>query len=264
MDPLKEFASSVAIIVSSCDAFFDVWRPFAFFFRKHWERCPLPVFLLTNALRVESTTLQPLAVGPDRGWSTNLRIALEKISAPYVLYMQEDYFLTAPVDARHLADDFRAMIGLNADSLCFRARTHIEPQFQPLNDRFGIVPVESDGRTRAQVTLWKSDSLRRILHDGESAWHMERAGSPRTADMQILSYMRRDTSPVQYLMSAIVRGLWTHEAINLCRENAVEIAPLFRGIYSERPALRRWRRWQTRRRATGAIEQQRDQVLQLD
>src|ERR1700704_4271794 len=33
MPELKDFASSVAVVVSSCDAFFDVWRPFAFFFR---------------------------------------------------------------------------------------------------------------------------------------------------------------------------------------------------------------------------------------
>lgn len=35
MPQLKDFASSTAVLVSSCDAFFDAWRPFVFFFRKH-------------------------------------------------------------------------------------------------------------------------------------------------------------------------------------------------------------------------------------
>src|SRR5438132_18161 len=50
MPELKVFASSVAAVVSSCDAFFDTWRPFFFFFRKHWSDCPLPVFLIVNQL----------------------------------------------------------------------------------------------------------------------------------------------------------------------------------------------------------------------
>ncbi len=54
MPELKDFASSVAMVVSSCDAFFDAWRPFAFFFRKHWSDCPFPVFLIVNRLRVRS------------------------------------------------------------------------------------------------------------------------------------------------------------------------------------------------------------------
>ncbi len=33
MKRLEDFAGSIAIVVSSCDAFFDCWRPFAFFFR---------------------------------------------------------------------------------------------------------------------------------------------------------------------------------------------------------------------------------------
>ena len=93
MPELKDFASSVAIVVSSCDAFFDAWRPFAFFFRKHWSDCPFPVFLIVNRLRVRSNFLQPITVGPDRDWAANMDVALKQITQPYVLYLQEDYFL---------------------------------------------------------------------------------------------------------------------------------------------------------------------------
>jgi hypothetical protein len=264
MKSLRDFAGSVTIVVSSCDAFFDVWRPFVFFFRNQWPTCPLPVFLIANELQFESAMLKPLHVGPDRGWATTLRLALEKIAAPYVLYMQEDYFLTAPVDETALARDFAAMMELDADSLCFRARTHVERDFQPLNDRFGIVPVESDGRTRAQVTLWKRASLLRVLRDGESGWEMEREGSPRTRDMQILSYGRRDNSPIRYLMSAIVRSLWTTEALALCKQQGVRISPHFRGTYSSNSLIRGYRRWRTRDAGKRALAQQRQLTLQLD
>src|SRR6185295_6926288 len=61
--PLKDFAGSVAIVVSSCDAFFDAWRPFVFFFQKYWPDCPFETHLIVNRLRVESKIVRPIAVG---------------------------------------------------------------------------------------------------------------------------------------------------------------------------------------------------------
>jgi catechol 2,3-dioxygenase-like lactoylglutathione lyase family enzyme len=105
MKELKDFAGSIAILVSSCDAFFDVWRPFAFFFRKYWGDCPFPVYLIVNQLRIRSEFIEAIAVGEDRGWASNMKLALEKIDAPRVLYLQEDYFLNGPVRAEKLAAD---------------------------------------------------------------------------------------------------------------------------------------------------------------
>src|SRR5450432_2856983 len=189
MRELKNFASSVAVLVSSCDAFFDAWRPFAAFFRKFWSDCPLDLFLITNQLRVRSERFQIIAVGEDREWSSNLLVALEKIAQPYVLYLQEDYFLTAPVANAQLVDDFAHVIDTGAESLCLRARMQPDPGLQPLNDRFGVVPLGSDGRTRCQVTLWKRCALQSILRCGETAWNFEARGSARTQEMQILSYI---------------------------------------------------------------------------
>ncbi len=129
----------------------------------------------------------------------------------------------------------------------------MEPDFQPLNERFGIVPTASDGRTRCQVTLWKKASLLSVLRAGENAWDMEARGSDRTREMLALSYYTRANPSVPYLMSAIVRGLWTPEALQLCQEHSVPIAPHFRGTYSENSALRRIARARTRWRLPRAL-----------
>lgn len=261
---LTAFQDTVTIVVSTCDAFFDVWRPFAFFLRQRWADCPLRIFMIVNELRISSRMITPLPVGADRGWATNLRVALEQITTPYVLYVQEDYFFTDPIDSSGLARDFTRMIERGADSLCFRARTHIEATFRPLNDRFGVVPIESDGRTRNQITLWKREALHSILREGENGWEMERDGSPRTRDMQILSYARRDNTPIPYLMSAIVRGLWTREALAMCRAHNAHISPHFRRTYTDVAWLRGIRRWLTHRAVARAVERQRGRVLNLD
>lgn len=263
MAELDDFKSSVALVVSSCDAFFDAWRPFAAFFKKFWRDCPLDVFLLTNELQIDSPRIRGVAVGEDRGWSSNLLFALEQISYPYVLYFQEDYFLTAPVERAQLARDFAEAIEAGADSLCFRARSKFDAGFQPLNERYGIVPLDSEGRTRCQVTLWKKSALQSILRAGETAWNFEARGSARTQEMQILSYGRRENAPIHYLMSAISRGLWMPEAIELCRSHGVTLNPFFRPVFPERSWQRRLRRALGRARLRRALSAQKNRPVEL-
>jgi hypothetical protein len=264
MPELKAFASSVAIVVSSCDAFFDAWRPFVFFFRKNWSDCPFPVFLIVNQLKVRSKIVQPIAVGPDREWATNIATALASISQPYVLYFQEDYFLNGAVNNALLAEDFTYAFENDVASFCFQARGHLEPNFQPLNDRFGVVPRDSDGRTRLQVTLWKKEVLQATLRPGESSWNMEARASERTRDLLALSYVQRHDRPIPYLMSAIVRGLWTPQAIALCNEAGLEIHPRFRSAHSDVAWVRRFRRGLDRIKLALALARQHRHVIDLD
>jgi len=263
MAELNDFKRSVALVVSSCDAFFDAWRPFYAFLEKFWENCPLDIFLLTNELEIRSPRMRSIALGEDRGWSSNLNSALEQIAHPYLLYFQEDYFLTAPVDNLQLALDFAEVIEAGADSLCFRARSKFDADFKPLNERYGVVPLDSSGRTRCQVTLWKRNALQSILREGETAWNFEARGSARTREMQILSYRSRENAPIHYLMSAISRGLWMPEAIALCRAQEVPIEPFFRPIFSPRSWQRRLRRALGRFRLRRTLAAQKNGVINL-
>lgn len=263
MAELNDFKGSIALVVSSCDAFFDAWRPFAAFLQKFWPDCLLDTFLVTNELEVRSSQIHALRVGPDRGWSSNLLRVLERVAHPYVLYLQEDYFLTARVNTAQMACDFAEIIQSDADALCFRARGKKDPGFQPLNDRFGIVPLDSDGRTRCQVTLWKRSALQAILRPEETAWNFEARGSSRTREMKILSYSRRENTPIPYLMSAISRGLWMPDAIALCRKHEIPIEPFFRPLFSPRPWQRRLRRALGRARLRRALRAQTGKPIEL-
>ncbi len=263
MAELNDFKGSVALVVSSCDAFFDSWRPFHAFLRKYWADCPLDIFHVTNELELRSSRIRALRVGKDRGWSSNFLRALEQIAHPYFLYVQEDYFLTAPVNSTQMARDFAQVIESDADSLCFRARPRNDPGFQPLNDRFGVVPLNSDGRTRCQVTLWKRSALHSILRPEETAWNFEARGSARTQTMKILSYTRRENTPIPYLMSAISRGLWMPDAIALCQEHGIAIEPFFRPLFSPRPWQRRLRRAIGRARLRRVLRTQLGKPIEL-
>jgi len=265
MKELRDFAGAVSIVVSSCDAFFDAWRPFAFFFRKFWPDCPFPVNLIVNELSVRSDFVRAIAVGEDRGWASNMQSALRRIETPYVLYFQEDYFLTGPVNEAQLASDIAYAMEQDAASFCFCDLSLLEPEFgRSTDERFALMPDVSKGRTRLQVTLWNRDTLASLLVPGENAWQMEARGSERTCGLRMFSYARQDAVPIRYLMSAIVRGLWTPEALGLCRAHHFEIRPHFRSALRAGKGARRWARAMGRARYQLARWQQANAPIALN
>jgi hypothetical protein len=264
MPELKDFAGSAAIVVSSCDPFFDAWRPFAHFFHKFWADCPFPVFLIVNELDPRSSWIRPIRVGPDRTWGRTLIKALRQISQPHIIYFQEDYFLTSRPNEKLMAEDLAYAFENDVDSFSFRARSKREPNFEFLNERFGVVPDDSDGRTRCQATLWKREVLLSVLREEESVWEFEARASPRTRHLRILSYGTSDGAPISYTMSAIVRGLWMPEALALCDEHGVETRPRLRGIFSDNRWQQRFRRALTRQRIKRALAKNPHAIIDLD
>ena len=111
-----------------------------------------------------------------------------------------------------------------------------------MNDRFGVVPRDSDGRTRLQVTLWKKDVLQATLRPGESAWNMEARASERTRDLLALAYLQRRDAPIPYLMSAILRGFGRPRRFRCVSRRESNIRPRFRSDHSDVAWQRRFRR----------------------
>ena len=211
--------------------------------------CPFPVFLVVNELDPRSSWIRTIRVGPDPTWGRKLITALRQIPQSHIIYFQEDYFLTSRRGRK---------IDGGGPGICFRKRCRFllvsrpietrEPNFEFINERFGVVPDDSDGRTRCQANLWKRECLLSVLREEESVWDFEAEASPRTRHLRILSYGTREGSPINYTMSAIVRGLWMPEALALCDEHGVETRPRLRGIYSDNQWQQRIRRALTRRR----------------
>ncbi len=265
-------AHGAAVLVSSCDRFFDAWRPFAGFWRRHWPTAALrwPVYLIVNELAVRSDWLTPLAVGRDKGWSDNLRLVLGRIESDYLLYLQEDYFLTAPPDAHWLEEMLDRMKAGHVDLLCLRAMPpgYGAEEWPPVGDgdnRLSKIPEGSPWRGRLQAAFWRRESLLGALRDGESAWDFEANAGERLRGLRAWTVAGEEgDKALPYLSSAIVRGLWTPDARQLCAEQGIAIEPDWRGTSSANRRLCKWRRaldrvrlplaqWRQRRRGAVAL-----------
>jgi hypothetical protein len=244
----------VSVLVSSCDRFFDAWRPFAAFWRRHWPAHELagPVYLVVNRFPIRSEWLTPIAVGRDRGWANNLRTALASIETEYLLYLQEDYFLTAPPDAARLRALSAAARAEQVDLLCLRAMpgghgAEVWPTARGSTlANVREIPAGSPWRGRLQAALWRRTALLDALRPDESAWDFEAQAADRLRGLRAWTVEAGSTAAdaLPYLSSAIVRGLWTVEARRLCREQQIRIDPVFRGTSSDDlAACRRRRAW---------------------
>jgi hypothetical protein len=74
-----EPGADISVLVVSCDAYQDLWKPFFSCFFKFWPDCPFPVYLGANFKKYEDDRVQTILIGQDLDYSTNLLMMLKQI-----------------------------------------------------------------------------------------------------------------------------------------------------------------------------------------
>jgi len=244
----------LTVLVSSFDAFYDSWHPFFYFFRKYWPDCPFQIRLMTNHFRLDEGLVRELALGDDRGWADNLIEALKHIDTEYVLYIQEDQFIPRPVNTAQFLDDFKYCVDHHVHALSYRAFGSLEPGYdETLHPRFGVIGRDSKHRTKADPCIWRTDTLRQMLKPGETAWDFLTTGSDRCRDLYFLRYHRQEEATIDYLAgSAIRRGMWRPEGMQMCRDAGIQVQPSYRCVSRRTRGLvaalkKKYTRWASQR-----------------
>jgi hypothetical protein len=225
----------VAVVISSCDKYRDLWPPFFTLFFRYWPDCPYPVDLITNFDVYPDTRIRTIRMGRDRNWSSIFAGTLRQISEPLVLVMMEDYLLDRPVDTRRIRELVDYLKSRRA--ACVRLLPVPGPDAPcPDNPQVGEIRKGAEYRLSLQAAIWDRQVLLKLLRWGESAWELERFGSKRTDSLEapFLS-VRRDLPegpPLHYFCTAVVRGMWLPEAVQLCEKEGIRVdlsaRPLFR------------------------------------
>jgi hypothetical protein len=227
----------LGILVSSCDKYSDVWKPFFHFFFKHWPDCPYPVYLLTNHLEYPDPRVISLELGDDGDWSSALLSAVRRSGHEYLLYLQEDYFLLGRPDEAF----FRALPDLMAE----RGAGYFRVFPCPGADRgLGAVAGHPYGRlsrlaryrVSLQAAVWRSSFFEKVLSAGENGWQLETLGTKRTRCMPepmlgVMDAAREPGPPLDYFCTAVVKGRWMPEAVELCRSEGLAVDLESRGLY---------------------------------
>ena len=216
-------APEASVLVLSCDRYADLWQPFFTLFHRYWPDCPYPVYLGTNELAYDETEVTSLQAGEDRGWAVGAHAVLAQIPTRYVIVLLEDYLLTAPADTARIAE----LVGLASDDGlgCLRLAPVPGAAVElPGLPGVGELPRGAPYRVSLQAAVWDVRTLGALILDGESPWLLETAGSQRSnlRDEAFLSVTQDAAWPLPYLATAIVRGRWIREGVELCRREGIE------------------------------------------
>lgn len=236
-------SAKVAVVISSFDGYHDAWGPMAALMNRYWADREWPAYLICNDRSDNFENIETLALGKDAGWASNLITGLDHIQnhhpeLSHVLYLQEDYFLQAPVDQSRL----QRLVGWaeKSDVGYIRLAGAPSPDTRTLNEHgVGRISEKAPYRCSLQAALWNVQTLRSLLVPGESGWDMEGAGTERSRTLSEAFYATPMNAPIlnYYFYTGIMKGKWVPGALRLCRREGIDVDVSHRDTHPEWPFI---------------------------
>lgn len=238
--------ASYSILVNSTDHFEDCWQPFFTLFSAYWPHCGQPIYLNTEVkdysspnISITCTRNESDLQGRRLTWSECLSLALDKIQTEIILYIQDDYFLEAPVDvdildqlAQIMQTNGLSHIGLTprASQLC------TQPTIHPL---LREISQKARYRISLQAGLWNKKRLQYYLRQHENAWQFEIFGTRRAHHIKdtfyAIDYTAFDPLPriIPYIQdTGVIKGRWNPTVPALFHAHGIDIDYETRGFYT--------------------------------
>ena len=223
-----------AVLVASCDEFSDLWQAFFTLFFRYWPDCPYPVHLGSDYRTYDDPRVKNLTIrgySSKSGWSARVRGMLEQIPQRYVIMMLEDFLVNKPVEG----DRIEALQSYMESKKAAYLRLYPAPGPDVIcedNPEVGENLKGTAYRICTQASLWDKQALLTLLRPGESVWDFEIQGSRRTdkLDALFLSVTRESKRPLPYFCTAVVRGKWRRDAVELCRREGIAVDLGVRGL----------------------------------
>jgi hypothetical protein len=224
----------IPLLVVSCDRYSDLWNPFFTIFRKRWPDCPFPLYLGTNNLRFDGDGVHTVAIGDDRSWTENVRRMLDVLASEHVILFLEDFLLTEKVstsDVVRLTEvAVRERVG------CLRLVADMPLALKPSAPiarypGLGVIEPGEWHRVTAQVSVWRTDTLRKLLFPGASAWEFEAIGG-RLSDRFSEPFWGVYDTVVSY-EQVVEKGKWKPAGLALCTAAGIVPDTSVRGVFSD-------------------------------
>ncbi|KQM74683.1 hypothetical protein ASE74_01470 [Pedobacter sp. Leaf216] len=175
--------NKVALLVHACDRYEFLYKGFNFTFTENWDfNIPCNYYFATEVNNAAINGFTNIKSGNGE-WADRLATLLNNMEEEYVLYFQEDMWLTKPVNAKFFTTLFEEAIQNNWRQVKLHSMNVYKTRASN-NDIEGFNVAEIDNEASQylmshQVTLWKKDFLLAQLHKKEHPWRNERKGTKR-------------------------------------------------------------------------------------
>ncbi|MFW0716317.1 hypothetical protein [Pedobacter sp. N23S346] len=175
--------NNVALLVHACDRYEFLYQGFDIFFSKNWDfKIPCNCYFATEVKDATVNGFQNIKSGKGE-WADRLTALLNSMEEEYVLYFQEDMWLSKPVNSAF----FKQLFDFAKQNNCQQIKLHSADVYTTLEthqfiEGFNLATIDnksSDFLMSHQVTLWKKDFLLAQLYKKEHPWRNERKGTKR-------------------------------------------------------------------------------------
>jgi len=173
---------SCAVLVSSCDAYSDLWIPFFTLLKRYWPDCPYRVYLGTGENSFNDPKVTVLHSDGGRDWSKCMDDYLAAIPEDYVIVVLDDFFLRKSVDQRAVEDCLRFAQRRRATQVRLMPRPGPTDRLSG-ETQIGAAKAGSPFRVSTQGAIWDRQKLRALIKPGESIWEFELHGNTRANAM---------------------------------------------------------------------------------
>lgn len=185
LKPKKD--TNLSILVGSCDKYEPLWNNFLALFDRYWDHdIQANKYFISETVPVPTKSFQTILTG-NLPFSECLRMAIDKIESPYILWLQDDYFLRKKL----LKDRFDFYIYLMKELNIDRFGIH-----SGCSDYFGqnVAPnlfklyQYSYYTVSMQASIWNRELLKFLLpppYNSESPWQFETNGTERLNDQKM-------------------------------------------------------------------------------
>jgi len=175
--------NNVALLVHACDRYEFLYKGFDYTFTENWNfDIPCNYYFATEVKNAEVSGFTNIKSGKGE-WADRLATLLNNIEEEYILYFQEDMWLTKPVNPKFFTTLFDQATQNNWQQVKLHSmgiyKTRESTNFI---EGFNIAEIDNEASQYLmshQVTLWKKDFLLAQLYKKEHPWRNERKGTKR-------------------------------------------------------------------------------------
>lgn len=219
-----------AIVISSCDAFSDCWIPMIYSLNSFWADCPYQINFISNKKKFNDKKIRFINVGKDKGFASNLKYALNQIDADFIIYFQEDYFLTTHVNTIAIMNHINYCYDRNIDFLKIHANDFLlRDNYRIGESDYCMNPIDVRYSINTSIAIWKKDTLKKLCVEGYSGWDWERniISFIKTNNIKVKSEILhssfyKDKSIISVSGGAVMKGRWTQAGKAFLLENGFE------------------------------------------
>ncbi len=210
-----------SVLVSSCDAYRDIWPYFFHFYFKHAVNTGMPVRLLTNSGTYQDERVSMLHTGDDPSWTTCLARGLSLLPEPYVLFLQEDFLLAKDFEVPLFQEVLSQFHESGGQTLEIALRADNGPEIPGTWFRESNAENLHSG---LNATLWRREFLQQIVAEpGLNIWQAEsRVRDCLRAGLKGMFFLKKETPPLLSYVESVKGGFWQAEAVKFLRGAGVE------------------------------------------